>query len=174
VDADLIFLSFFGVRLIPAPLRSPRQIQRSQLARLRDQIPIRTPIDINQVTISKTSRYQKDARALNQEINKLQATVRLTRHAVQALVKGRHARIGGRTIPIRAKNLIKIASAYSWDELLEEPGIGPATAAEIELWLKKRGSALREEDSRLWSAHGERQINTYCGTYRSYPDRKSP
>jgi hypothetical protein len=73
---------------------------------------------------------------LSSKINKLQTTVRLTCRTVQALVKGRHAYIGGRTIPNRAKNLIKIASAYSWDELLEEPHIGPATATEIQLWAR--------------------------------------
>jgi hypothetical protein len=111
---------------------------------------------------------------LNPKINNLPVTSRLTRHAVQALVKGRHAHIGGRTIQVRAKNLVKIASAYSWDEILEEPGIGPATATEIRLWLKERGFALRGEDSRLWSAHSERRINARCEPYRSYPDRKSP
>jgi hypothetical protein len=36
-------------------------------------------------------------------------------------VKGRHAYIGGGTILTRAKNLVTIAFAYSWGELLEEP-----------------------------------------------------
>ena len=45
-------------------------------------------------------------------------------------LKGRHAHLGGRTIPIRAKNLTKIAAAYPY-EGLSEPGIGNATATEI-------------------------------------------
>ena len=68
---------------------------------------------------------------------------RLTRHAIKALLNGRHAHIGGKTIPIRAKNLLKIAASYSWDELLEEPGIGVSTAAEGLLWLNDQGATLR-------------------------------
>jgi hypothetical protein len=67
----------------------------------------------------------------------------LTRGAIKALLNGRHAHIGGRTIATRAKNLLKIAASYSWDELLEEPGIGVSTAAEIQLWLEERGASLQ-------------------------------
>ena len=48
---------------------------------------------------------------------------------------------------MRAKNLVKIASAYSLQELLEEPGVGAVTATEIQLWLEVRGSHLRSQVS---------------------------
>lgn len=114
----------------------------------------------------------EEAHALSSRLNKVQATVRLTRRAVQALVKGRHAHIGGRTIPIRAKNLITIASAYSWDELLDEPHIGPATATEIQLWLEEHGSALRNEDPAVVDVTVGH--NARCRRDQSGPDRKSP
>lgn len=45
----------------------------------------------------------------------------------------------------RAKRLIKIASAYTREELLMEPSVGRVTAIEIELWLEKRGWSLVQE-----------------------------
>ncbi|MGP2407937.1 hypothetical protein ACTUM1_15460, partial [Listeria monocytogenes] len=50
---------------------------------------------------------------------------------------------GGRTTGSRAKRLIEIASAYTRDELIMESGVGAVTVTEIELWLEKRGYALR-------------------------------
>lgn len=73
-----------------------------------------------------------------------QRRIGLTRRAVSALLHGRHARLGGRTVSSRAKHLVEIASAYTRDELLMEPGIGSITATEIELWLKARRSPLAE------------------------------
>lgn len=74
------------------------------------------------------------------------ANRRLRRHAIDALLKGRHANVGGRTAALRAKNLVKIAAAYSFDELLGEPGVGRTTALEIQLWLEERGASLRSAD----------------------------
>lgn len=70
----------------------------------------------------------------------------LTRHAMRALLTGRYAEIGGRTMIKRTKHLVAIAAAYSREELLMEPGIGPATATRIELWLEERGTSLRPTD----------------------------
>lgn len=121
-----------------------RRTRRSLLEGLRDDITIMRTIGFNHATIGKTLRItEEDARALSPKINTSLPAARLTRHSIRALVKGRHARIGGRTVPTRAKNLLKIASAYSWSELLEEPGIGVATAMEIQLWLEERGARLR-------------------------------
>lgn len=137
----------FARKPLARPLLWPR---RSLLARLRDQIAILRTINIDHATIGKTLRITvEDVRALSPKINQPATQRRLTRHAVRALVAGRYANVGGRTIPIRAKNLVIIASAYSWGELIEEPGIGPATATEIQLWLEERGSALRDDASRL-------------------------
>ncbi len=67
----------------------------------------------------------------------------LTRRALKALLHGRHAHLGGGTAANRSKQLVEIACAYTREELLKEPGVGNATATEIELWLKDRGAALR-------------------------------
>lgn len=80
---------------------------------------------------------------MNSKKRSLDPSRRLRRHAVKALLNGRHASLGGRRIAERAKNLIKIAAAYSMDELLGEPGVGNVTAAEIQLWLKEQGETLR-------------------------------
>lgn len=65
----------------------------------------------------------------------------LKRRAIDVLLRGRHARLGGTTIPTRAKNLLRIAAEYSWDELLEEPSVGLVTAREY-------GSGLKSEAAR--------------------------
>lgn len=85
-------------------------------------------------------------RALNSRINTSTFRLRLTRRSINALLKGRHANVGGTTVSTRAKNLIKIAYAYSFEELLDEPGIGTATATEIRLWLEERGAWLRPSE----------------------------
>ncbi|HWK38923.1 MAG TPA: hypothetical protein VNR88_08410 [Hyphomicrobium sp.] len=104
-------------------------------------------IKLDYATIAKRlSISLEDARALSPKTFNPDATPRLTRHAIKALLNGKHARRGGTTIATRARNLLKIASAYSWDELLEEPGIGAAKATEIQLWLEERGTHLRGRD----------------------------
>jgi hypothetical protein len=69
----------------------------------------------------------------------------LSRRALDALLHGRHASLGGRTIAKRSRCLAEIASAYTWDELLSEPGVGTVTASEIRLWLEERGASLEGE-----------------------------
>lgn len=71
---------------------------------------------------------------------------RLNRHAINVLLNGRHANVGGKTTATRAKNLLKIASAYSLEELLAEPGVGPVIALEIQAWLAQGGASLRPVD----------------------------
>lgn len=70
----------------------------------------------------------------------------LSRRAVEALLHGRHASLGGRTLVKRSRRLVEIAAAYTREELLTEPGIGSAAATEIELWLQKRGASLRRSE----------------------------
>lgn len=70
----------------------------------------------------------------------------LTRHAINALLNDRHAGVGGRSRATRAKNLHKISAIYSLEKLLEERGVGTATAAEIQLWLEERVASLRLSD----------------------------
>lgn len=129
----------------PQPALLPmRRATRSILARLRDNIAILRTIGFDHATIAQTLAIsEEESRVLSPKIYKPAATPRLTRHAIKALLNGRHAHIGGKAIPTRARNLLKIAAAYSWDELLEERGIGVSTAAEIQLWLEERGAALR-------------------------------
>ena len=67
---------------------------------------------------------------------------KLTRRALNALLRGRHAHLGGRTLSARARRLPEIACAYARDELAAERGVGAATVAEIELWLWARGLRL--------------------------------
>ncbi|MFH1556673.1 MAG: hypothetical protein ABII76_17755 [Pseudomonadota bacterium] len=68
---------------------------------------------------------------------------RLPDRAVRALIRGRHAAVGGSTDEARVHGLSRIVAAYTMAELLEEPGIGFATAMRIELWLERVGLGLR-------------------------------
>ncbi|GEC17488.1 hypothetical protein [Nitrobacter winogradskyi] len=76
----------------------------------------------------------------------------LPRRAIEALLHGRHASLGGRTVAKRSRHLVKIASAYTWEELMAEPGVGTVTASEIRLWLEERGCSLRPspDDALNW------------------------
>lgn len=67
----------------------------------------------------------------------------LNRRAINALLNGRHAKTGGRSRVARARNLLKIAASYSWEEILLEPGIGQVTATEIRAWVEAQGASLR-------------------------------
>ncbi len=67
----------------------------------------------------------------------------LPRRAINALLYGRHAGVGGRTMSKRARHLPRIAAAYTRDELLAEHGLGAAVVTEIQLWLEAQGLALR-------------------------------
>lgn len=127
--------------------RSTPRTRCSLLARLRDEIAILRTIRFDHASIGKTLRISpEDACALSPKTNKPDRARRLKRHAINALLNGRHAAVGGKSLPTRAKNLLKIASTYSLDELLEEPGVGAVTAVEIQLWLEERGASLRPSD----------------------------
>jgi hypothetical protein len=67
----------------------------------------------------------------------------LSRRAVNALLRGQHAAIGGRTLAQRARRLVDIAAAYTLDELMRESGVGPVTAVEVLRWLEARGRTMR-------------------------------
>jgi len=73
----------------------------------------------------------------------------LSRRALQILLNGRFARIGGVTHRERARRLTTIASAYSRAELLNEHGVGAVTAREIELWLKEQGLDFRADHFKI-------------------------
>lgn len=114
------------------------------MAELHDDIAVVRMIGFNHAMIGQVlSTRHEDASTLSPNLTKQEGLRRLRRHAVDALLHGRHAHLGGRTIPVRARSLLKIATAYSREELLEEPGVGTVTATEIQLWLEEQGAALR-------------------------------
>ena len=71
------------------------------------------------------------------------AARKLTRRALNTLLRGRYAHLGGATAASRGKRLVEIACAYTREELLAERGIGSVTATEVELWLRAHGRSLR-------------------------------
>ncbi len=83
---------------------------------------------------------------LTQENEEGLSLPKLTRRAINALLRGRHAHLGGRTLSARARRLPEIACAYARDELAAERGVGAATVTEIELWLWARGLGLRSSE----------------------------
>ena len=74
------------------------------------------------------------------------APCKLTRRALNALLRGPHAHLGGRTPAARARRLPEIACAFTRHELVAQRGVGAATVTEIELWLKAQGLSLRSSD----------------------------
>lgn len=61
----------------------------------------------------KLNLSEADVRALGPNTSSRLMRRHLTRRAVNALLNGRHAHLGGRTVANRAKSLIKIASAHT-------------------------------------------------------------
>lgn len=130
--------------LLRPALQPAWRIRRGLLARIRDDIRTRRSNDFDHVAVGKTLHIiPEDARALSPKINQPSDTLRLNGRAINALLNGRHANIGGNSRATRAKNLIKIAPAYSLEEMLMEPGVCVVTAAETQLWLEERGVSLR-------------------------------
>jgi hypothetical protein len=114
------------------------------LSRLRDEIAVLGVLGFDRHAIAHAlGILEDDVLALSPKARKTVMRHDLTRRAVNALLHGRHAHLGGRTAGSRAKRLIEIASAYTREELIMEPGVGSVTATEIQLWLEKRGYALR-------------------------------
>jgi hypothetical protein len=74
------------------------------------------------------------------------APCKFTRRALNALLRGPHAHLGGRTPAARARKLSQIACAFTRHELAAQRGVGVATVTEIELWLKAQGLSLRSSD----------------------------
>lgn len=128
----------------PPAFASGRYSRGIFLSRLRGEIAILTVIGLDHAAIAHAlGTTDDDVRVLRPTTRRKVMRSDLTRHAVNALLHGRYARLGGRTVGNRAKHLVEIASAYTRDELLMEPGIGAATVTEIQLWLEKKGRVLR-------------------------------
>lgn len=116
------------------------------LDQLRDEIAVLLTMGLDRTEIArKLEISEADVRALGPKTRRGLMRRDLSGRAVKALLKGRYAHVGGRTVGNRAKRLIKIASAYTREELLMEPSVGRVTAIEIELWLEKRGYSLVKE-----------------------------
>lgn len=117
--------------------------RRRFLAWLRDEVAILRAVGLDHTQIAVTLDIEEhDVRAFCPKPRERILRRNLPRRAVEALLHGRHAWVGGRTVAKRSRHLVEIASAYTWDELLSEPGVGTVTASEIRLWLEERGCAL--------------------------------
>jgi hypothetical protein len=116
------------------------------LGQLRDEIAVLLTMGLDRTEIArKLDISEADVRALGPRIRTGVMRRDLSRRAVIALLNGRYAYLNGRTVGNRVQRLIRIASSYTREELLMEPGVGIVTAIEIELWLEKRGCSLVKE-----------------------------
>ena len=130
----------------PQAFASGRYSWAEVLDQLRDEIAVLLAIGLDRAEIArKLNLSEADVRALGPKTCSRLMRRDLTRRAVNALLNGRHAHLGGRTVGNRAKSLIKIASAYTREELQMELGVGRVTAMEIEFWLEERGCSLVKE-----------------------------
>lgn len=136
--------------LSPPKRRSDSQPRRSDynrrrfLAWLRDEVAILRAVGLNYGEIAAALDIEEhDVRAFCPKPRERILRRILPRRAVETLLHGRHASVGGRSVAKRSRHLVEIASAYTWEELLSEPGVGTVTASEIRLWLEERGHSLR-------------------------------
>ncbi len=143
--------------LAPTTLRLKRQVPREYrpasrsrgtiLTKLRQEVMVLQVIGCEHAAVARVPHIsEEDVSALSNQRRRQEFPSRLTRRAVNALLHGRYAPIGGRTVPQRARHLAEIASAYSGKELLTEPGVGQVTALEIERWLESKGLTFRCDD----------------------------
>ena len=127
-----------------SPPRQREYNRRRFLAWLRDEVAVLRALGMDYRRIAALLDIEEhDVRAFCPKPSEKAPRRNLPRRAVEALLHGRHASIGGRTVAKRSRHLIEIASAYTWDELMAEPGVGSVTANQIRLWLEERGETLR-------------------------------
>ena len=91
-------------------------------------------------------RYERD----RQRAQLAQGPVNLPQRAILNLVVGKYGSMFGATTDERLMRIADIATAYTWDELLAEEGIGLKTAWVIRLWLQSQGRGLRVSDVEFW------------------------
>lgn len=127
--------------------RLGRQSTRSMLADVREKVMILRTMNFPWTDIASILGITvEDARDLGKFRQRSMHGYRLTWRVLNILLNGKHAEIAGGTIGQRACRLDEIAAAYSRDELLSEPGAGPSTLTDVQLWLESRGLAFRDSD----------------------------
>lgn len=127
----------------PKPRRNDYN-RRRFLAWLRDEVTILREVGLEYTQIADALNIEEyDVRAFCSKSGVKILRRNLPRRAIEALLRGCHASVGGRTVAKRGQHLVEIASAYTWEELLYEPGIGTVAASEIKFWLEERGASLR-------------------------------
>ena len=138
----------------PPPQRKPKPQPRRNdynrrrfLAWLRDEVTVLRALGMDHRRIAaQLDGQEHDVRAFCPKPSEKPPSRNLPRRAIDVLLHGRHASLGGRTVAKRSRHLVEIASAYTWDELLSEPGVGTVTANQIRLWLEERGASLKEPE----------------------------
>ena len=121
--------------------------RRRFLAWLRDEVAILRSVGFDHGQIAAALDIEEhDVRAFCPKPKEKAPRRRLSRRALDALLHGRYASRGGRSVARRSRHLVEIASAYTWDELLSESGVGTVTATEIQIWLEERGATLRSSE----------------------------
>lgn len=124
--------------------RPLRHTRKNLLAQIREEVTVLHMLGFDHDAIAREVRITPDdARSLCPKFREKALRRTLSRRALNALLHGRHAEIGGKTLARRAKHLVEIATAYSAEDLEAEPGVGTVTAMEISQWLKGRGLSLR-------------------------------
>lgn len=133
-------------RAVATPYRQ-KENRRRFLAQLRDDVAILHTVGLGDSEIASILDIEEyDVRAFCPKPREKTLRRTLPRRAVETLLHGRYASLGGRTVARRTERLVEIASAYTWDELLSETGIGTVAASEIKLWLEERGVSLRPSE----------------------------
>jgi hypothetical protein len=133
-------------RAVATPYRQ-KENRRRFLAQLRDDVAILHTVGLGDSEIASILDIEEyDVRAFCPKPREKILRRTLPRRAVETLLHGRYASFGGKTVARRTQRLVEIASAYTWDELLSETGIGTVAASEIKLWLEERGASLRPSE----------------------------
>ncbi len=130
----------------PPPQRDYNR--RSFLSWLRDEVAILRALGMDHRRIAALLNIEEhDVRAFCPKPSETAPRRNLPRRAVEALLHGRHASLGGRSVAKRSRHLAVIATAYTWEELLSEPGVGSVSANQILLWLEERGKTLKKSET---------------------------
>lgn len=117
----------------PSPERRPRSPPRESnynrrqfLAWLRDEVAVLRAVGLCVREIAaRLDIEEHDVRAFCSKPKEKILRRNLPRRAVEALLHGRYASLGGRTVAKRSRHLIEIASAYTWTSSCPNPASAP-------------------------------------------------